>query len=72
MAAPLLGLTFVGTFVGDPVTLFVLVGVFLAEFPSDDVLVVEEGEGLAAASGWAPPSRQGAVDLHGPDPYLVS
>ena len=50
MAAPLLGLTFAG----DPVTLLVFAGVFLAKSPSGDVLVVPGGEGLAVVSGGAP------------------
>ena len=54
MAPPLLGLTFAGTFVGDPVTLVVLVGVFLIESPVDDALVVSKGEGLGAISGGVP------------------
>ena len=54
MAPPLLGLTFSGRSVGDPVTLVVLVGVFLIESPVEDRLVGLEGEGIGAALGGGP------------------
>ena len=69
MAPPLLGLTYAGTSVGDPVTLVVLVGVFLVESSLDDALVVPGGEVDAAASGGGPAVASGG-DLQ--DPYLVS
>ena len=61
MAPPLLGLTFSGRSVGDPVTLVVLVGVFLIESPVDDALVVSEGEGLGATSGGGPAVTPGGA-----------
>ena len=54
MAPPLLGLTFGGIVVGDPVTPLVSLGVVLVESPVDDGLVVSEGEGLDAALGGGP------------------
>ena len=54
MAPPLLGLTFGGTVVGDPVTLLVLVGVVLVESSVDDVLDVAGGEVDAVALGGGP------------------
>ena len=63
MAPPLLGLTFSGRSVGDPVTLVVLVGVFLIESPVDDGL---GGEGLGAALGGVPvvaPGGGGSLSL---------
>ena len=54
MAPPLLGLTCGGRVVGDPVTLFVSVGVFLVESSVDDVLDGPGGEVDAAALGGGP------------------
>ena len=69
MAPPLLGLTFGGIVVGDPVTLLVSVGVVLVESSVDDVLDVPGDEIDAASSGGGPAVVPGWGDLQ--DPYLV-
>ena len=71
MAPPLLGLTFGGIVVGDPVTLLVSVGVVLVESSGDGVLVVPGDEVDAAVSGGGPAvAPEGGVDQQ--DPHLVS